>query len=190
MKFNKSVTIILVVLFGFSLHAKQTDSHFNQHAPIEVTHWKTMIGNWLTTEESLKPDGSGWIESVGAEWNFYTTLDGWAIQDDYFSPPRTVDIEQESKRQVGTNLRVFDKDKNQWLMAWMTKAGKTVNLFSATSDSNKIVMMSKQKTPQGKYSRITFFDMQKDSFEWKLEWSNDGKSNWLEVYRIHGKRVK
>ena len=75
-------------------------------------------------------------------------------------------------------------------MAWITKAGKTVDLYSAESNSNQIVMLSKLKTPRGKYARITFFDMQEDSFEWKLEWSNDGKSQWLEVHRIHGIRVK
>jgi len=72
----------------------------------------------------------------------------------------------------------------------MTKAGKSVDLYSAESNNKQIVMLSKQKTLQGKYARITFFDLQEDSFEWKLECSNDSKSNWLEVHRIHGKRVK
>jgi hypothetical protein len=92
--------------------------------------------------------------------------------------------------QASTNLCVFDKDKQQRLMAWITKAGKKIDLYSAVSDCNQIRMLSKHKTPQGKYARITFFDMQPNSFEWKLEWSNDAKSSWLEVHRIHCKRVK
>lgn len=184
------IVAVVMVLFAWSTCAKQENVVFNPHAPIELTHWQKMLGSWLTSEESLQADGSGWKQANNADWHFYTAMNGWAVRDEYFSPPLSEEVEQSSKRQVGTNLRVFDKDKQQWLMAWVTKAGKTVDLYSAVSDSNQIVMLSQHKTPQGKYARITFFDMQQDSFEWKLEWSNDGKTNWLEVHRIHGKRVK
>jgi hypothetical protein len=178
------------VLFVCPTKAKQADITFNPNAPIELTHWQKMMGSWLTSEESLQADGSGWKYAGKADWHFYSAMNGSAVRDEYFSPPLSELVEQPNKRQIGTNLRVFDSDKNQWLMAWVTKAAKTVDLYSAVSDSKQIVMLSKDKTAQGKYARITFFDMQEDSFEWKLEWSNDGKSKWLEVHRIHGKRVK
>ncbi|WP_299083774.1 hypothetical protein [uncultured Paraglaciecola sp.] len=190
MVFFKLVPFVAIALFVFTAHSKTPETKFNQDAPEQVRHWQKMLGSWRTTEESLKPDGSGWKQAGSADWHFYTTLNGWAVQDEYFSPPLSEEVAPASKRQMGTNIRVFDNDKKQWLMIWTTTAGKAVNLFSAESNDKQIVMRSKQKTPQGKYSRITFFDLQKNSFEWKLEWSNDGKNNWLEVHRIHGLRVK
>ena len=75
-------------------------------------------------------------------------------------------------------------------MAWMAKEGQSINVFTAKSDDEHIVMLAKQKNLQGYFSRITFFAMQADSFEWKMEWSTDGLSNWFEVHRIHGTRKK
>ena len=43
----------------------------------------------------------------------------------------------------------------------------------------------------GNESRITFFNIQENSFDWKMEFqSKEDKSIWKEVYRIHGKRKK
>jgi hypothetical protein len=190
MIYLRIIVSIVLVLFVCQTNARQSDTIFNPHAPIQLTHWQKMLGNWRTSEESLKADGSGWKSAGNADWHFYSAMNGWAVRDEYFSPPLSESVEQPNKRQIGTNLRVFDRDKQQWLMAWITKEGNTVDTYSAESDNDLIVMLSKHKTPQGKYARITFFDMQQDSFEWKLEWSDDGKNNWLEVYRIHGKRVK
>ncbi len=72
-------------------------------------------------------------------------------------------------------------------MTWLTIASTTPASFTATSNEEEIVMLSDLANPQGFFSRITFFDMQKDSFEWRLEWSKD-KASWMEVYRIHGAR--
>lgn len=178
---------LLLLLVAITLKADATA--INSDAPAELTHWDNMIGKWRTKEEGLKPDGSGWEASKGADWIFYRTMDGWAIQDEYFSPPLDTVLDDPAKRQIGTNIRIFNPEKKQWLMAWATKAGKTVDLYTATSSPEKIVMLGRPGNA-GKFRRITFFDMQKDSFEWTLEFSDDGESNWLEVYKIHGTRVK
>lgn len=158
------------------------------NAPKELLHWKSMIGDWVTREESLKPDGSGWKKSKGAEWKFYWGLNGWAIIDDYISPPLIESVSEPTKRQIGMNIRTFDPVQKKWSMVWITKDGKTINQFSATSNEQQIVMLSKKPNASGKMTRITFFNMNNDHFEWKYEVSKDGKTNWLEVYRIHGTR--
>lgn len=154
-------------------------------APPELAHWETMIGEWSTTEEGLKPDGSAWEPSKGADWNFYWSFDGWGIRDDYTSPPMSEAVEDESKRQRGTNLRIYNPEKKQWVMTWLTIASQEPATFTAISTDDEIVMLSTVANPQGFWGRITFFDMTEDSFEWKLEWSKD-KESWFEVYRIHG----
>ena len=77
-------------------------------APPELHHWEKLIGEWSTTEEGLKPDGSAWEPSNGADWSFYWSFGGWGIRDDYTSPPTSESVDHESKRQRGTNLRIFN----------------------------------------------------------------------------------
>lgn len=185
MKNQLVITIFVIALVTF---AGFSNANPNPDAPEQLQHWSSLIGKWRTTEEGLKPDGSAWQASKSAQWNFYWAMDGWAVRDEYFSPPLDDSEADPLKRQIGTNLRIFNPDKNEWIMAWLTKDGKRVDVYQATSSDKNIVMRTDPLSEGGKYRRITFFDIKKDSFEWKLEFSNDGQSNWLEVYRIHGKR--
>lgn len=157
-------------------------------APPELAHFSKLIGDWTTTEESFRRDGSGWDPSKSAEWSFYWAFDGWGIGDDYTSPPSSESVDDESKRQRGTNLRIYNPETEQWVMTWLTVTSKAPAAFTATSSDDEIVMSSEVLNPQGFFIRITFFDIRKDSFEWKQEWSKD-KETWTEVYRIHGTRA-
>ncbi len=181
------LVIVTVALFSNSEFAFADVGGIAEGAPEELAHWEKLIGRWSTTEEGLKPDGSAWEPSKGAEWKFYWSFDGWGIQDDYTSPPLSVSLDDESKRQRGTNLRIFNPTTQQWVMTWLTPTSAKPANFTATSTDKTIIMLSDDANPQGFFGRITFFDMTDSSFEWKLEWSKD-KETWTEVYRIHGTR--
>jgi hypothetical protein len=183
---------ILLMFFGvyanISLAEQADKTAFNLMAPTELQHFKSLLGRWRTSEESLKPDGSGWVERPAADWNFYLAMNGWAIRDEYFSPSLDQALANEQSRIIGTNIRVFDPEKGKWHMEWLNKNGTVSNSFSAQSDENKIVMLSLEPNSGGYISRITFFELRHDTFEWKVEWSKDGATGWFEVGRIHGKR--
>jgi len=72
-------------------------------------------------------------------------------------------------------------------LSWLTTAAKKPMNLTAASNDTEIVMLRDDKDPKGNYSRIKFFDITDNTFEWKLEWSADRES-WREVYRIHGTR--
>lgn len=156
-------------------------------APPELQHWGQLVGRWSTTEEGLRQDGTGWDPSKGADWDFFWAFDGWGIQDNYTSPPTSQELDDESTRQRGINLRIYDPAAKQWVLTWLTPGSTKPNNFTATSTADEIVMRGNALNPQGFHSRITFFDMTDTTFEWKLEWSKD-EENWTEVYRIHGKK--
>ena len=182
---KSTIALILAVLVAPIANAGETG--MAEGAPAELAHWSKLIGEWSTTEEGFRPDGTGWDPSNGADWDFHWSFDGWGIRDDYTSPPAAEAVEDESKRQRGTNLRIYNPTTEQWVMTWLTPLSTAPGTFTATSTPEQIVMLSDDPNPQGFFGRITFFDMQKDSFEWKLEWSKD-KESWMEVYKIHGTR--
>lgn len=156
-------------------------------APPELMHWGKLIGRWSTAGESLKPDGSEWVPSKGADWNFFWAFDGWGIQDDYTSPPLSVALDDESTRLRGINLRIYSPTEKKWIMTWLASASTQPQAFTAISSDKDIVMLDDKLNPQGYHRRITFFAMTEATFEWKLEWSRD-QETWFEVSRIHGVR--
>lgn len=156
-------------------------------APQELLHWQKLMGRWSTTEESLKQDGSGWQPSKGADWEFFWSFDGWGVQDNYVSPPAAEPVDDESKRQRGTNLRIYNPVEDKWIMTWLTITSSKPQTFTARSTDDEIIMRNDNINPQGYHSRITFFDVTPTTFEWKLEWSKD-EDSWFEVYKIHGTR--
>ena len=171
---------------------QQNTNSFNpgamaKEAPPELMHWGKMVGQWVCTEEGLKPDGSGWQSAGTSDWGFLWSFDGWGIQDNYTSPSMAEPLEDESKRQRGINLRIYNPAEEKWILTWLTTAAKKPMSITALSDDEKIVMLVDNPNPQGFYSRITFFDIKDTTFEWKMEQSKD-QQNWREVYRIHGKR--
>ncbi len=127
------------------------------NAPPELQHFGQLVGQWSTTEEGLKPDGSGWTPSKGADWDFYWAFDGWVIRDVYISPPHSEAVEDESKRQRGVNLRIYNPEAKQWVMTWLTPALKKPSSFTAVSTKEQIVMLSVEPAANGNYSRITLF---------------------------------
>lgn len=183
-----TATVIPVLLATFFCTTSLASDGPAAGAPPQLKHFAKLIGEWTTSEEQLKQDGSAWVPANSAEWNFYWNFNGWGIRDNYISPPLSEEVEDESKRTFGTNLRIFNPGTEQWVMTWLTPGSTEPASFTATSTADEIVMLSEKPNPQGFYGRITFFDMSESSFEWKLEWSKD-KENWLEVYRIHGKRA-
>jgi hypothetical protein len=155
------------------------------NAPPQLSHLKSIIGQWSTREESRKQDGSGWQPSKGADWDFFWAFDGWGIQDNYTSPPKSQKLDDESSRQRGTNLRIFNSAEKKWVLTWLTPNSVTPQNFTATSTLDSMIMLSDSPDARGNHHRITFYDIKEQSFEWKLEWSQD-QETWLEVYRIHG----
>lgn len=183
---SKLVFSLLAALLTWNqVEAAQFDAgKIAEGAPAELKHWGQLVGQWSTKEESLKQDGSGWQASKGADWDFFWAFEGWGIQDNYTSPPRSVPLDDESKRQRGINLRIYNPSEKKWILTWLTTSSKKPQTMTANSTPDRIVMFSDDKDQRGNYQRYTFFDMSADKFEWKLEWSKD-QQNWLEVYRIH-----
>lgn len=186
------IFISLMILASQALATPETATEFNpgtmaNGAPAELQHWGKLVGQWAVKGESLKRDGTGWETSGDADWDFFWAFNGWGIQDNYTSPPLSQALEDESNRQHGINLRIYNPETKQWVLTWLTTKSSKPSNFTATSTDSEVVMMSTEKDARGNHNRITFFDMTDSSFEWKLEWSQDEKS-WLEVARIHGKR--
>ncbi len=149
---------------------------------LENSLLKKLLGTWEITDSTLDPQGQ-WQPGQGASWHFYPILNGHAIQDDWIAPALT-QPEPDTGRQYGTSIRIYNPKRNQWDMAWASIKGQKVDTFTAVEKDAAIIMSGQFNEAT---SRITFFNLKANSFDWKLELKQVNET-WLEVYRIIAKR--
>ncbi len=179
MKNKKTVWMLMICFVCAASHAEE-----GLLSPqLENSVMKKLLGRWDIADQSLGQDGQ-WQAGQGASWHFYTILNGHAVQDDWISPPLHVKA-PEGGRQYGTNIRIFNPNKDQWEMAWASVKGQKVDTFIATETADRIIMTG---LFNGQQSRITFYDIQTHSFAWKLE-LKQADDSWFEVYRIKANRA-
>lgn len=175
--------LVSLVFGGFSLICTFANADIHPDAPPETHQFASLLGSWEIDDYQLGADGN-WQAGAGANWHWYTILDGFAIQDDWVAP--ILDAQGKITRyQHGTNIRTYNPQKKRWEMAWISNTGQQVDTFTATKVDNTIVMSG---VFNGRDAKITFYDLKQDSFQWKLEFKSD-KGEWSEVYRISGKRI-
>ncbi|HOP22626.1 MAG TPA: hypothetical protein PK055_00190 [Gammaproteobacteria bacterium] len=176
--------LVLIVL-AFSVHAEKS-YQISANAPEQTKHYAPLLGEWTITDSSLDKEGN-WQQGRGADWNWYTILDGHAIQDDWISPSLSVEVE-EGKRGFGTNIRIYNPTDKRWNQIWVSSNSRKFDNFTATFIDGKIVMRGFYV---GNETRVTFYDMKENTFDWKMEFQDkDNPEVWKEVYRIHGDRKK
>lgn len=169
------VTIVLGVFISSSLAASPgiptRDAKDCMEGPL--AQFGRYIGNWSIEDSSLSPQTGQWEAGKGAQWNF-VCLGGMSIQD-FWLP---------ADGRVGTNLRTWNEEKGTWDIAWaVTGAPGFTHITAQQDDAGNIVMRYVSPKPDPD-RRITFFPPDESGWKWKLEITQDGGENWLEVYRI------
>jgi len=146
-----------------------------------------LVGSWSCRGSSRQPDGS-WKDNPGEpRWVFYYTLDGHAVQDFWIPAP-----DSPPTAAPGTNLRVYDEKADAWNVAWITTTQGGFDEFTARWVEDRIVMHGERPARgsfQAHRARITFFEIGKESFDWKYEFSavGDGQT-WTEAARLACRR--
>ena len=132
------------------------------------------LGDWKIEDSGLSQETGEWEPGQGARWIFTCLGDGTAIQDFWipFGGP------------VGTNLRTYHDETESWDIAWAIKGVPGFAHIVARQDTaGEIVMEYKSPVPDPP-RRITFYPVDDEGWNWKLEFSFDGGDSWTEVYRI------
>lgn len=146
-------------------------------APVGVAQYGQFVGSWTCVPASRQEDGSLKESDARPTWVWHYALNGHAVQDVWIpdlenSPPGAA---------MGTNLRVYDPEKDEWIMVWTTETLRKFQTFRATMQDGDIVMRGDIEAGphQAHLARITFYNISNDHFDWKYEASapQDGQ-NW------------
>ena len=139
-----------------------------------ISEFGRYIGDWHIQDWQLQQDGTTWTEQKGARWNFKCVGNGIAVQD--FWMPNTGGR--------GTNLRIYDPEKKSWDIAWTASGAPGLMHIAAKMNEAGEINMDILSPEQNPPRRITFFPPNETGWDWVMEMSFDGGTNWTPVYKI------
>jgi len=178
----KNVQLGLVIAFLSATAYSETPAlPFENHAGCKegpLAQFGQYLGDWKIEDSRLSQETGEWEPGQGARWIFTCLGNGTAIQD-FWLPPGGA---------VGTNLRTYNDKTASWDIAWAIKGVPGfAHIVARQNAPGEIVMEYKSPVPNPP-RRITFYPVDDDGWNWKLEFSFDAGENWTEVYRIRATR--
>lgn len=177
---NLKLGLVAVVLSA-TTYADTSDLPFDSEVGCKegpLAQFGQYLGDWRIEDSKLSRATGEWEPGQGARWIFTCLGDGTAVQDFWMPLDGT----------VGTNLRTYNSDTESWDIAWaINGAPGFAHIVAEKETSGEIVMQYKSPSPNPP-RKITFYPVDKDGWNWKLEFSYDGGNTWTEVYRIKATR--
>ncbi len=157
----KSLFITLLVLCTFNIISQNNKNTFD--------FW---VGNW----------NAYWNDSLKGTNTITKTLKDKVVEENF---------KINDKSFFGRSWTVYDSTNKIWQQTWVDDAGAYL-VFTGGREGDKVILKmapKKDNTGKIKISRMVFFNIKPDSFDWDWQSSYDQKfwtSNWL----IHYKRIK
>jgi hypothetical protein len=169
--------------------APERPPSLNPEAPSETALLGRLVGLWEASMVRRNPDGSWQDRATRYLWRWYFILDGHAIQDDWIRVRNGSETNPgQSHRVIGTNIRIYNPDEQQWHMAWIDSGQRRLATFTAANVDGSIVMTG--RNAMGRQVRNTFSNITNQSFNWVQEWTADDGATWFEVAKIHCRRLE
>lgn len=177
--------------------AEHPFGRLHPEAPPETKHWGRLAGVWQCTNYA-NVNGQ-WVGGWPATWAWRYILDGFAVQDTWMqkaedAPPTNAAPHRDF---AGTNLRIFDRSSGKWDVVWMHNgqiaggSGTASSHLEAVSTPEEIIMTPVGGVNQaGQMTRVVFYNMTDNSFEWKSDISQDEGVTWTTQFKISGKRIR
>lgn len=141
---------------------------YNPIAPIELKDYEPLIGSSQCLSMRRKPDGA-WQDTIEMVWEFRYVFDGTAIQD----------ITWKEDGGHSSSIRQYDPENSEWVVTYFSSQSANHNppTWTGNRKGDRIILTMPQKSPNGQpgTSRLTFYDIRRNSFNWIGEWvSKDG----------------
>ena len=147
-------------MFGeYEPNAAYPYGRMNPNAPPELKQFEFMIGDCECIDDIRQPDGT-WKE-VNAKWNATFFMNGYGIQDKYWTDGDF----------VTSNIRIFDNKRSKWIVTFFSMPRYSSGVWEGSQEDGKMIMRSENENPDGSVSvsRLTFYNISVDGFDWIAE---------------------
>ena len=148
---------------SYEPNAAHPYGRLNPKAPPETKQFSFMIGEFDCVDEIVNPQTGKWFK-MKAIWNAKYFLNGHAIQDQYWSPAFST-----------SNIRIFDVKDKKWKVTFFRMPGYSPSNAISGQKEGKNMVMRQGTEKQG--SKLTFYNITKNGFDWVGESMQGGKAN-------------
>ena len=171
----KKLIILILCLCAFvSIQAQEVNTDYepskdfpfgriNPVAPQQIKDFAPMIGICDCQSLSRNPDGS-WQDTIPMIWKFKYIMNGTAVQDEVWR----------SENRYAGSIRQYQADSSKWVVTYFSYPAVSTSpgVWLGGKVGKDIILKMDQKAPNGTegYSRLTFYDMTEEGFNWKGEW--------------------
>lgn len=179
--------ILFVLVFTIPIHliAQYTFAPSNDHpyglpnpdAPSAMADFAPMIGSNTCASETRNPDGT-WSQPEEMLWQFKYMMNGMAIQDESLKPDGT----------SSGSIRQYSQDSSEWIVHWYSNGSVPTTLpsWKGSKEGDSIMLYRPQQAPNGAdgFFRLTFYNIQEESFDWVGEWVNPEETIVYPTWKI------
>ncbi len=132
---------------------------------------------WEGTWEGTWDEGEG---KVGKATNFIEWTTGGKVLQENFEI-----YHGQNQGFFGTSISVFNPQTKEWKQAWADNQGGYFDFYGVFED-NRRMFQTHPKEINGTtiIQRMTFYELDTDSFTWDWEGSRDGGETWNLNWRI------
>ncbi len=155
-------------------------------APSEMQQFAFLIGIWDVHLTSYKPDRSIDFEYDGV-WRAEYKNNGRMLLDEFtrLSP-------EKEEVSYSATLRTFCPETDQWEMVFLfSQQRQNVQEFSGRFENGEGIFEARAEISPGKtaFGKVLFTNVEKNSFEWRMENSVDDGKTWHLGRTMSARRV-
>lgn len=125
------------------------------------------LGDWKLT----------WAENGHGTNRIESILDNSAIQENF-----------EGEGLTGMSVSVFSKEDSRWHQTWVDSSGSYLDFVGEFVDGKMILARNGIAEGKAVKQRMVWYDINKDSFQWNWERSDDAGSTWRVLWKIQYQR--
>lgn len=144
----------------------------NEIIPEEEDYFGKFIGEWnFKWHDNI---GDQYESVADGKWTFSRVLEGRAVQDVFVTSKRNTKT-GETEQEYGTTIRIYNPLNKNWDIFYGC-TGEAIQLVAEKEEDQIVITCI---TPIPFQMKWIFFDIQKDSFQWKNIISTDNGKNWV-----------
>lgn len=167
----KRWTYLIFLLFAIhGVYAQNTVSQRPCSTP-EASQFDFWIGDWELT----------WNDTSHGTNRVLKIMGGCTVNENFYDP---------SIKYSGSSWSVYSTRKKIWQQTWIDNTGGYISLTGKYENNEMTLTTGSQKLPDGKeiISRMVFFNISPQKFDWRWESTTDNGINWKTNWLIHYKR--
>ncbi len=111
----------------------------------------------------------------------YLDLDGFVVVENFDGRP-SLDFQ-------GLSFSVYDRKARRWKQTWVDSQGSYLDFVGGLEDGVMELRRAGELDDAGSLFRMRWENIERDSFDWCWQRSEDGGETWLSLWEIEYTRV-